>query len=69
MLTIFNTFKQFSNFNLIITEDRLFKVILVSSAAKRHKVGFYDFIKIGSVEGEFINFRHFSSLITINSIL
>jgi len=46
LLTIFNTFKQFSNFNLIITEDRLFKVILVSSAAERHNTAFYEGIII-----------------------
>ena len=48
LLTIFNTFEQFSNFNLIITKDRLFKVILPSSSEKEHNAPFYDAIFIDS---------------------
>jgi len=46
LLTISNTFNQFSNFNLIITEDLLFKVILPSSATKEHNAAFYEGVKI-----------------------
>ena len=40
LLTIFNTFKQFSDFNLITTDAESLKVILGSSAAKRHNIAF-----------------------------